>query len=538
MKIPLCIGVLWFEASLAAQSPPSQNAVTPTAEACSVQGTVMDAETGQPLPRVPVRAGSLTALTNAAGHYELTGITPGIHRVYTGEKEGYIGKARSVRLLAGQNLAGVDVKLDREAILAGRVLDRDKKPVVGAHVSVRRQGYRNGQPAVLGFRGTTTNDLGEFRFAGLWPGKFYLEASPAAQRIRPKTSQAAEQDETVFANVTTFYSASPSLESATPVSLRAGERREGIDLLLLNRPTVCVTSGLANGVADLPTNWAVTLSEDTPGTPSALAVGVLSTGDEFRICKVGQGRYRLWAFSVGTKDGVGYASEVFSVGEKPLNLPRLAPSAAQAIRGRMIIANSRPEDRVPAGLSVNLRVKDRLQIAGEALAGSVDQAGAFVIPAAFPHDYWLEVNGLPQGFYVKQVSVGGTDATGGQIHVGAVDLNIVLSSDAPSVTGRVTGEDSLPVADATVLIVEATAPAGWAPTRVLATTTDQTGLFTFGSVPPGKYRIAAFPDLDFDRREDPEFLRSYLGNSSEELVLSAGERKQISLKPSPHPGPQ
>lgn len=127
MRAVRIYGLLLGLCMLHAQGQPSQSAREgPQPSAGSISGVVADKVTGLPVAGIVLSAGSSTATTDAEGRYLLKGLTPATYQLFTAAKEGYVSRITRVRLLPGQVLKGIDVKLDREAIVAGRVLDRDK----------------------------------------------------------------------------------------------------------------------------------------------------------------------------------------------------------------------------------------------------------------------------------------------------------------------------------------------------------------------------------------------------------------------------
>src|SRR5215831_6335084 len=176
--VPVLLAVL--AGSLQAQTP------APAAPVTSIEGVVTDAVTGLPLRDIVVvsnRYGVPDAKTDAQGHYIFPNLTGGFYQILA-RPEGYVNRNAFVRVLPGHQEQSIDFKLERAAVLAGRVLDRDKNPVPRARVSLRTQGYRDGRPALGSFRSAAANDSGEFRIAGINPGSYLLEVEPRLLAVR------------------------------------------------------------------------------------------------------------------------------------------------------------------------------------------------------------------------------------------------------------------------------------------------------------------------------------------------------------------
>ncbi len=88
------------------------------------------------------RGGTGEAPTGASGEYRISGVPPGTYWIMVKPGDGYALAERRVRIAAGEDLKAIDLALEPEAIVAGRVLDGDKNPVVGGHVEVNFQGIR------------------------------------------------------------------------------------------------------------------------------------------------------------------------------------------------------------------------------------------------------------------------------------------------------------------------------------------------------------------------------------------------------------
>ncbi len=251
MRIAIAGAALGAAALLSQNTPPPRQPSLST-----ISGTITDATTHLPIHNVSVvtrpRAGVVEAPSSANGEYRIRGIPPGSYLILVKPGDGYALAQRRVRIAAGEGLKAIDLELEPEAIVAGRVLDGDKNPVIGGEVMVISKGYAHGRPFWAASGSARTNDLGEFRIGRLAPGRYYLQATLKRLEIRKRRRPAGKQDveyEPVVANVATVYASSQSWTSATPVVLRAGFKQEGLDIVLLKARTACVTSAVVNNNA-------------------------------------------------------------------------------------------------------------------------------------------------------------------------------------------------------------------------------------------------------------------------------------------------
>ncbi|MDC8011356.1 carboxypeptidase regulatory-like domain-containing protein [Tahibacter soli] len=134
-----------------------------------VFGTVRD-QAGNPLRDVLVAAGTLSALTDTAGAFQLNGLSPG-PTLLKATKANYRDVSATVDFQAGYRynfsptMYPTNVTPPATATLRGRLIDQDtSQPIVGAS-------------AKLGSATVTTPATGKFEFAGQAPGAFTLTLS-------------------------------------------------------------------------------------------------------------------------------------------------------------------------------------------------------------------------------------------------------------------------------------------------------------------------------------------------------------------------
>ncbi len=176
----------------APQSPASVQVVT-------LHGRVLDDETADPLRNVRVTAtsdqlGNLVVLTDTEGRFDLP-IHPQSRVRAT--KTGY--SSRDIPTGNGQEVA---VRLERGAVIAGRVVDEVGQPIIDGRVVIEST---PGSAATVRLV-TTTDDRGDYRIAGIPRGSFTV-AVARFQFILPANSSPADARPQ-----TTFY---PGTSTAT-----------------------------------------------------------------------------------------------------------------------------------------------------------------------------------------------------------------------------------------------------------------------------------------------------------------------------------
>jgi hypothetical protein len=267
------------------------------------------------------------AVTSQDGAYVFERLRPGAYTVAV-EKTGYaapIGpsNARRVQVAAGQSIDGVDLQLERGAVITGRVLDPAGEPLPDAHVTaMRRVASRGALPRLLPApgQGQQTNDLGEFRIASLPPGDYYVAAIPRRVSMfgAAATAGAARAAGSARATITTtFYPGTPDPATAQPIAVGAGAEVGNIVFTMQSVPGFRV-SGIVVDEQGAPVADAMVRLMGDPGRGMFMGpVGGARTpaNGRFDIDEVPAGSYRVSASvmiamtsSGGGSGGAGWVS--------------------------------------------------------------------------------------------------------------------------------------------------------------------------------------------------------------------------------------
>jgi protocatechuate 3,4-dioxygenase beta subunit len=246
------------------------------------------------------------AVTDQDGGYVFERLRPGAYTVAV-EKTGYaapIGPSntRRVEVAVGQSIDGVDLHLEKGAVIAGRVLDPAGEPLADARVTaMRRVSSPGGAPPRLvpaPGQGQQTNDLGEFRIASLPPGEYYVAAMPrrmsgfGAAATTPSTPAAGSPRTTI---TTTFYPGTPDQAAAHPVAVAAGAEVGNIVFTMQSVPSFRVSGIVVDEQGAPVTDAMVTLMGDPRSGMFMGPVGGTRTqaNGRFAIDEVPAGSYRV-----------------------------------------------------------------------------------------------------------------------------------------------------------------------------------------------------------------------------------------------------
>jgi hypothetical protein len=145
----------------------------------------------------------------------------------------------------------------------------------------------------------------------------------------------------------------------------------------------------------------------------------------------------------------------------------------------------------------------------------------------------LRVAVRPEIWTLKRVILNGKDVTDAAIDFrngDVTDVEITLTSRAPSVAGTVSTPDGQPATDYAVVLF-ASDSNNWAyPTRMVALARpNQTGRFEATGLPPGDYVAAALERVPQTAWQDPVFLQSIRGLATP-FSLREGEQRTLQLK--------
>jgi hypothetical protein len=274
----------------------------------SVAGRIVDAESHSPIPgaRVmlmptarmfpPGAAGPLQAVTDANGQFVFEAVAPGRYRI-DAQKTGFAPLAgaaapRTLDVAAGQVITSLDLTLTKGGAITGRIVDAGGEPASEITVTALRQtAGPSGQVMARTSGMAQTNDLGEFRLAGLPEGNYVVIAAP-----RPQPPFAQSTAAGGMALAPTYYPGTISKDAAHIISLAPAQTVNGIEFSLLSMRAYQV-SGVVVDETGSPLGGAmITLMADPRnGGPGAPAMGRTDQNGTFRIGGVVSGTYRVMA---------------------------------------------------------------------------------------------------------------------------------------------------------------------------------------------------------------------------------------------------
>lgn len=545
-----------------------------------IAGTIVEAETGQPVRFAKVTlgssAGDTQALTDDSGAFAFEGLRAGTYKLHI-IKPGYLATAYG-QLRPGTNTLGRDIVLqDRERLdrlvvrlshggsISGVVRDDRGEPAYRATVAVSRWIMRSGVRSLDVIAQTQTDERGNYRLSLLPPRDYVVSAVPADDAI---PSIGANPNPYGFAPV--FYPGQMSAQAAELIALGLGEDRASINLQVPAVPLGKVTGGVITAEG-LPVSGARVVLSVPGATGGDLTASTDATG-RFTFPRVRPGSYvasvrvnppppgfeQLTRQVVFDEAGARMALEAKVEGltmtfssARPVNPgdpSKPPPSGAAAsevsvagnaatdvvltleplrsVFGRVMFEGS---ERKPSQVLVSLP-----GLGGTPGIFNVKAApdGSFTIPNVAPGRYTISVS-VASPWELASASTGGVDALDFSFEMprgrDVGDLAITVRDRPIELAGSVTDSAGQLVGDRTVVVFAADErlwPFGQS--RIQASPLYD-GRFVFTRFRAGTYRIAVVEGVEPEEWLDPEFLKRLIP-ASVLVTLADGDKKTQDLR--------
>jgi hypothetical protein len=184
-------------------------------------------------PGVGVQA---SVLADREGHYVFTGVPRGRYTVWV-QRFNYFGPlvngvlastvSATITLDPARPLPPVDLVMTQGSAISGRILDERGRPANGMAIVAYRQTFIDGKPAWAQVLSRPTDDRGEYRLSPLSPGDYYVGVIPP--QIVPTTTGPP-------LSVRTFYPGVTEPAQATKLTLK-GSDTTGVDFTLRSAPS-------------------------------------------------------------------------------------------------------------------------------------------------------------------------------------------------------------------------------------------------------------------------------------------------------------
>jgi len=470
----------------------------------SIDGIVVEAASGRPIPRAtvqlqsqgavvaagprggtPTTNASVVTLTRDDGSFSFKTVNPGPISLQA-ELAGYIPESyglstESLRitppmLQPGQKLSRVRLALTRGAVISGRLIDDRGEAVAGAAVQAMKTIYRSGLRERQVVQSVASNDLGEFRLFMLRPGEYHVSVQIG------KRGQA----------LPFFFPGTIDAKASQALELREGETMANVNFQSVPTRTRRVTGtvqghgGDGVGVILSPVNGTVPIQQTLD-----------QTSGTFQFTDVAPGAYTLVARTAEIRSSISI--DVRNADMLNMRIG-LAPGFRIPVRVRI---EGRPPGDDPELENLYFIARPEIVVPGlEGETYSPFANGRFSLEL-LPGLHRLDIT-RPEGAYVRSMTLGGVDVLNSGLNVtNSTDqaLEVVVAFDSGTLQGRTERPN------ATVVLVPDTSRRAvrW---LYRSMTVGPGGEFRFEKVPPGDYKLFAWTG-DGGPWLEPEYLARY-----------------------------
>ena len=486
-------------ASAAQQAPPGYR----------IAGIVVDAVTGAPVASAEISISEGTEQTKTTsggdGRFVFQGVNAGKYML-SATARGYVLEgfnqhgfySSGIAVGSGLDSEHVIFRLHPQAIITGRVTEEHGEAVRQAQVMLFGTESASGRHALFVQAQMQTDDLGEYHFARLHPGKYYIAVIARPWYAQTGFSEVPQQENSNFRRNGGRVKSDPSLDVVYPITfypgvtaesaagelnLAAGEKEEA-DIHLQAVPAVHVR--LTNLPVDeqgrvqiganeklfgsLNTGLGVAYAQIAPGE---YEVAGLPPGDVLlTVGEAGNQEWRTRTIKANLSEG-----DTLNGGET---------GAIVNVSGRVIFsaANARPVQA-----QVNLISEDN-----SSTSAKLQKDWTFSFVPLQEGTYKIFINLAGGDEYIEKVSATGAKVFGREVTIagaGDVQLSIKMGHGVGQVTG-VAKVDGKATAGVMILLVPDAGQNLTEDSRL--DQSDSDGTFALNGILPGKYLLLAIED--------------------------------------------
>ena len=489
----------------------AQSAKSTPESSYRVAGVLVSKTDGDPLAGARVilastkdRQSPQSVMTSDDGRFEFSGVPAGKFSL-TAAKRGFISAsydqhdqyATAIVTGAGVDTENLVLKLSPQALIGGRVLDEAGDPVRNAPVTLYRDNHFEGVHEIQTFRSAMTNDLGNYEVDGITPGTYFLsvEVEPW-YAVHPSGPAPASVDPALDVSYpVTYYGDVMEPESATPITVRGGERLQ-LDVHLAPVPSLHLLVHMPESQAN---QYPFPQLEHSGFNGSAF-VRTGQTRMDFpgtwEITGIPAGRYNIRLM------GPNSGSQLNGIEVNAANQEVDATSGEALCTLNVSLTAGIPTS---AQLSIFLRSNN----SPFPVAQMTDPKGQAKFENLTPGRYDVEVVGQGKRFDITKISAESASISGRSIILAAgaaASVSLSIGTGSGEVQG-IARKTEKPFAGAMVVLVPRN-PDG---NRDLfrRDQSDLDGTFVFHNVVPGSYRVVAIEDgWDLDWSQ-PEVIAGY-----------------------------
>lgn len=524
-----------------------------------ISGVVVDAVTNASVPnaQVSIFVGNeeTSIVAGDDGRFAFEGLKVGKYSLNATAqgyvREGYHQHGAFLTAIAtgeGQDSEHLVFPLHPQAVIYGRITDERGEAVRRAQVELFTSDISRGSHAKFARAQTQTNDLGEYRFAHLLPGKYWVavQARPwyaemqlsqqknrdpreaenagivsgSARRIVFSSSRNADFDPALdVVYPITFYPGVIDEDSSAELVLSAGEKEEA-DITL--QAVRAVHLRVAVAPSEVGTSLGFGASQKAFGTFSfglGVAYGQVSP-DEYEVAGLLPGEVSLVVTT--NKGNDEWTSRTIEADTATGRIEAFALPVTAKVSGRILLAGADLETK---GGEVRLVSTTAARLVSTT---QLQKDGTFQFAAVQPGTYRIGVNLHTGGYFVQKVSAKEAKTSGREITIANgndVDMTITLGHGLGRVAG-VAQLDGKPAPDLMVLLVPESGQEMEEHSRM--DQSDSDGTFTLGGILPGEYILLAIKDGWDMEWAKPGVLRHYL-QAGQKLSIGPNQSTKVTV---------
>jgi hypothetical protein len=508
-----------------------------------IAGVVVDSATGAPVPHAEVLillGGEDTrAIAGDDGRFVFQGLVAAKYPL-SATAHGYVREgyqqhgAYTTGIAVGDGLDSEHLvfRLHRQAVITGRVTDEYGEPLRQAQIILLSFENGAGSRAPSDQGRTVTDDLGEYRFPHLLPGKYYVAVSARPWYAQTALNNAPATAESGFrpSGLNIAPNLNPLFDVVYPVTFspNATEGRTAEELFLSAGETkqadihVQAVPAIHLRVTNLPTDENAQINFSASET----LLGSLDEAVNIVSGQIAPGEYEVAglppgdiALEVMQNKGQSNTSRTIRTNLRESDSLDVAGKGATAsVTGRVILHD---QDEYPEQGQVSLRNENN-QNASTAL----QKDGTFSLPAVQSDTYKVFVS-FPDGDeYIERLSATGGTTHGREVTIaGAGDVQLLIT--AGQAEGELSGVaklDGKPTPGVMVLLVPENGEHLGENSHL--DQSDSDGTFTLAEIPPGKYKLMAIEDGWEIDPTNWSALQPYL-EKGQLLDFSGNEKKNV-----------
>jgi hypothetical protein len=538
------LGLLpFFLAAGFAAGQASQSGAEPKSR---LEGRILST-TGEPVKKATVRlendSVSYFDTSDNEGKFLFENIQPGSYTLVA-RRTGFVGQRETTPyvLAPGQVVKDVVMKLPKQAVISGRVVDEDGDPIPDAEVEAFRWSYIGGKRLLSRSGGTATNNQGGFLITGpgLSPGRYYLlVVDQPGNRPRGIPGRLGPRR----GYVSTFYPTELEAANTVPLDVAAGAEVQGITIQVRSERIYSIrgkVTGLpAKELAKYYDVRILRVDDSTaPGWQLPIVIQIRPADGTFESPYLAPGTYSLEAASEANgalnNDRVPVVARLeVTIRDADVDgiVMELHPAVRIEISG-IVKVEGGPAGAGDLGRSpVAIRQLDGLSNYDGAIEPKED--GTFRFGGLGPARYQIGLFATPAGMYLKSIRLGNQDLMHTPLDLtsgagGAIE--ILLGRNPADVNGTVHLGDDKSRGTTVVAIWPVTPQPGVLREGITSVNAGRRGEFQFKGLAPGEYYLTAWEEEPGLGLVDSPDFRARVQREASKITSQEGSHETIELK--------